>query len=49
MSVLPPFVPSSSKSVTKKQCIRDSERSLQELNNLELWALKSEYGNVMPF
>jgi hypothetical protein len=48
VSVLPPFVPSSSRRVTNEQCIRDSEHYLQELNNLALWALKSEYGILLP-
>jgi hypothetical protein len=43
VSVLPPFVPSSSKRVTNEQCVKDSHYYLQELDNLALWALKSEY------
>ena len=43
MSALPPFVPSSSQRVTNEQCIKDSQLYLQELRNLALWALKSEY------
>jgi hypothetical protein len=43
MSALPPFVPSSSEHVTNEQCIKDSQLYLQELRNLAVWALKSEY------
>jgi len=43
MSALPPFVPSSSQRVTNEQCIKDSQLYLQELRNLAVWALKSEY------
>ncbi|XP_021920277.1 O-acyltransferase like protein-like isoform X2 [Zootermopsis nevadensis] len=39
VSFLPPFVPSSSTRVTNEQCIKDSERYLQELDDLALWAL----------
>ena len=43
LSALPPFVPSSSERVTNQQCIKDSQLYLQELRNLAVWALKSEY------
>jgi hypothetical protein len=43
MSALPPFVPSSSQGVTNERCIKDSQLYLQELRNLAVWALKSEY------
>jgi hypothetical protein len=43
VSILPPFSPSSSRRVTNEQCIRESQYYLQELDNLSLWALKSEY------
>jgi hypothetical protein len=42
MSVLPPFVPSSSQHVTNERCIKDSQLYLQELRNFAVWALKSE-------
>ncbi|XP_069685548.1 nose resistant to fluoxetine protein 6-like isoform X2 [Periplaneta americana] len=40
VTLVPPFVPSSSSRVTNEQCIKDSQYYLQELDSLALWALK---------
>ncbi|KAJ4432535.1 hypothetical protein ANN_21158 [Periplaneta americana] len=41
VTLVPPFVPSSSSRVTNEQCIKDSQHYLQELDSLALWALKN--------
>jgi hypothetical protein len=43
VAVLPPFAPSSSRRVTNERCLKESRHFVQELDNLAMWALRSEY------